>query len=223
MSTIISETRINDYYSKARTLKKELGQEDFFKLMIEQLKNQDPTQPSNDLNQILNTATFGILEGVNSIREAVADKKLNVFDYTGLVGKEITFEKTNIDPFTKEQVRVLKKAVVQGVSLQNDKIMLKVDDGIVYPDEIKQLDFQGQDKNRLFQDTMAYFSLVGKRVDYLQGEQANSGLIEAVVLKNGVMEFTIDGEKVSLDKITGVYTASTGSNTPAPNFSKLEG
>jgi|GEM_PF-3470761 len=207
MSTIISETRINDYYSKARTLKKELGQEDFFKLMIEQLKNQDPTQPSNDLNQILNTATFGILEGVNSIREAVADKKLNVFDYTGLVGKEITFEKTNIDPFTKEQVRVLKKAVVQGVSLQNDKIMLKVDDGIVYPDEIKQLDFQGQDKNRLFQDTMAYFSLVGKRVDYLQGEQANSGLIEAVVLKNGVMEFTIDGEKVSLDKITGVYNA----------------
>ncbi|MBP1932580.1 flagellar hook capping FlgD N-terminal domain-containing protein [Ammoniphilus resinae] len=207
MSTIISETRINDYYSKARTLKKELGQEDFFKLMIEQLKNQDPTQPSNDLNQILNTATFGILEGVNSIRDAVADKKLNVFDYTGLVGKEITFEKTNIDPFTKEQVQVLKKAVVQGVSLQNDKIMLQVDDGIVFPDEIKQLDFQGQDKNRLFQDTMAYFSLVGKKVDYLQDEQAKSGLIDAVVLKNGVMEFTVGGEKISLDQITGVYNA----------------
>lgn len=207
MAKIISETNYNDYYSKGRNLKKELGQEDFFKLMIEQLKNQDPTQPSNDLNQILNTATFGILEGVNSIREAVADKKLNVMDYSNLVGKEITYEKINTDPLTHQRSVVVKQAVVQGVSLEGDKILLKVDGDIVFPNEIKQMSFQGHDQKYLLQDTIAYFSLVGNKVDYSldNGKTTKNGTVDAVVMKNGIIEMTVGGDKVSLAQISGVY------------------
>ena len=219
MSNIISETKINDYFSKARTLKKDLGKDDFFQLMIEQLKNQDPTQPSNDLNQILNTATFGILEGVNSIRDAVANNNTNVFNYTNLVGKEITYEKVTTDPLTNERTVTKKSSVVQGVSLEGDKILLKVDDGIVYPDEIKEMNFEGQDKKQLVQDTMAYFSLVGKNIDYtvdgVNGAPAvtKNGVVDSVVMKNGVIEFTVGSDKFTMDKITGVYNAL---QTPTP-------
>lgn len=214
MAKIISETNFNDYFSKGRTLKKDLGQEDFFKLMIEQLKNQDPTQPSNDLNQILNTATFGILEGVNSIREAVADKKLNVMDYSNLVGKEITYEKINSDPLTNQRSVVVKQAVVQGVSLEGDKILLKVDGDIVYPSEIKQMNFQGHDQKYLLQDTIAYFSLVGNNVDYSldNGKTTKNGTVDAVVMKNGMIEMTVGEDKVSLAQISGVYNTK---QTPA--------
>lgn len=205
LARVISETSFNDYFSKGRTLKKQLGQEDFFKLLIEQLKNQDPTQPSNDLNQILNTATFGILEGVNQIRDAVADKKLNVMEYTHLVGKEITYEKVQVDILTNQRSVVLKQAVVEGVSLQGDRIILKVDDGIVFPNEIKEMNLQGHDKKHLLQDTIAYFSLVGKTVDYTLDRSQKSGVIESVTLKNGMMEFKVGQDKFSLDKITGVH------------------
>lgn len=205
MSKVISETIFQDYYSKGRTLKKELGQADFFKLLIEQLKNQDPTQPSNDLNQILNTATFGILEGVNQIKEAVADKKLNVMDYTHLVGKEITYEKVNVDVLTNQRSVVVKQAMVEGVSLQGDKIILKVDEGIVYPNEIKEMNFAGHDQKHLLQDTMAYFSLVGKKIDYKLGELEKSGAVQSVTLKNGLLEITVGNDKFTLDKVTGVH------------------
>ncbi|WP_167578034.1 flagellar hook capping FlgD N-terminal domain-containing protein [Ammoniphilus sp. YIM 78166] len=205
LARVISETSFNDYFSKGRTLKKQLGQEDFFKLLIEQLKNQDPTQPSNDLNQILNTATFGILEGVNQIKDAVADKKLNVLEYTHLVGKEITYEKIQADILTNQRSVVLKQAVVEGVSLQGDRIILKVDDGIVFPNEIKEMNLQGHDQKHVLQDTIAYFSLVGKTVDYTLDRSQKKGIVESVTLKNGMMEFTVGQDKFGLDKIAGVH------------------
>ncbi|WP_164985247.1 flagellar hook capping FlgD N-terminal domain-containing protein [Ammoniphilus sp. CFH 90114] len=216
MSRVISETNFQDYFSKGRTLKKELGQEDFFKLLIEQLKNQDPTQPSNDLNQILNTATFGILEGVNQIKEAVADKKLNVMEYTHLVGKEITYEKVKVDTLTNQRSIVVKQATVEGVSLEGDRIILKVDDGVVFPNEIKEMNFQGHDQKHLLQDTMAYFSLVGKKIDYNLGKLDQSGIVQSVTLKNGLLEIMVGNDKFTLDKVTGVHQSlpPVDSSTP---------
>lgn len=207
MTKIISETSYNDYFSKGRTLKKQMGQEDFFKLLIEQLKNQDPTQPSNDLNQILNTATFGILEGINQIRDAVADKKMNVLDYSNLVGTEITYEKLSTDPLTSQRTIVKKQAVVEGVSLEGDKIMLRVDGDVVFPNEIKEMNLQGQDKKHLLQDTIAYFSLVGKKIDFTSGDSkvTQNGIVDSVVMKNGIIEIAVGDQKITLDKITGVY------------------
>jgi hypothetical protein len=222
VSNVISSVTTNDYYSKARSLKKDLGKDDFYQLMIEQLKNQDPTQPSNDLNQILQTATFSILDAVNSIRDTVADKNLSVMNYINLVGKQITYEKTSEDPLTNERTVTDKQAVVQGVALQDGKVALKVDGDVVYPNEIKSMDFQGSDQKALLQDTMSYFNLVGKQIDYTVtgtggATSTSSGVVSSAVMKNGLMELTVGSDNVKLDQITGVYdTGAQAATTTQP-------
>lgn len=224
MSNVISSVTTNDYYSKSRSLKKDLGKDDFFQLMIEQLKNQDPTQPSNDLNQILQTATFSILDAVNSIRDTVADQNLSVMNYTNLVGKQISYEKTTENSLTNERTVTDKQAVVQGVALQDGKITLKVDGDVVYPNEIKGMDFQGSDQKQLLQDTMSYFNLVGKQIDYTVtgtggATSTSSGIVSSAVMKNGLMELTVGNDKIQLDQITGVY--DTGAQ-PTPTQTQTQ-
>jgi hypothetical protein len=58
---------------------------------------------------------------------------------------------------------------------------------------------------------MAYFSLVGRTIDYaLDGGPGTTpvtknGVVDSVTMKNGVIEFTVGSDKFTMDKITGVY------------------
>lgn len=72
----------------------ELGKDDFLKLLITQLKNQDPTNPMDNKDMIAQQAQFSSLEQITnmntSLTSLVALLKTNTQGFVGYLGKNVT-------------------------------------------------------------------------------------------------------------------------------------
>lgn len=64
-----TQTTSNPYAAATpdRTVKKSLGQEDFFELLATQLANQDPLSPMENTEYIAQMASFSTLESMSSL------------------------------------------------------------------------------------------------------------------------------------------------------------
>lgn len=81
----------NSLYTKATNTKAakdpnaSMGKEDFLKLLIAQLKNQDPLNPMKDTEFVAQLATFSSLEQMSNMGKSL-DKSVAM----NLIGKEVT-------------------------------------------------------------------------------------------------------------------------------------
>src|SRR5512147_2648055 len=65
-----------------------LGRDDFFKLFLTQLKNQDPTKPVDDKEFIAQLAQFTMIDTLQSLDKAAAGTQLA--EASALIGKQVT-------------------------------------------------------------------------------------------------------------------------------------
>ncbi|OAJ34185.1 flagellar hook assembly protein FlgD [Piscirickettsia salmonis] len=77
--------------------KKELGQDDFLKLLTTQLKHQDPMQPQENGEFLAQMAQFSTVDGINSINDAVGSlvaelKSTTALQASALVGRSVLAE-----------------------------------------------------------------------------------------------------------------------------------
>ena len=77
-----------------KSIKKEVSKEDFLKLLISQLQNQDPLKPLDNQEFAQQLATFNSLEQLISVNQklaTLADKivQSNQFNATSLLGKQV--------------------------------------------------------------------------------------------------------------------------------------
>ena len=83
--------------NKAKADKNVLGKDDFLKLMVAQMKNQDPMNPSDDKDNIAQMAQFSSLEQITNL--ATATQKLadsmQMTQTLGLIGHTVSY--TNAD------------------------------------------------------------------------------------------------------------------------------
>jgi flagellar basal-body rod modification protein FlgD len=75
----------------------QLAQEDFLKLLVAQLENQDPSQPVENGEFLAQIAQFSMVEGIGGLQasfEQLADslQRNQVADASALLGKEVLFE-----------------------------------------------------------------------------------------------------------------------------------
>jgi flagellar basal-body rod modification protein FlgD len=64
-----------------------LGQDDFFKLFLAQLKNQDPTKPMDDKEFVAQLAQFSMIDTMKAVQKALTGTQLA--QASGLIGKHI--------------------------------------------------------------------------------------------------------------------------------------
>src|SRR3954468_8140972 len=70
-----------------------LGKDDFLKLMVAQMKNQDPMNPSDDKDNIAQMAQFSSLEQITNLATATQDlaSRMSLTQNVGLLGHDVTY------------------------------------------------------------------------------------------------------------------------------------
>jgi flagellar basal-body rod modification protein FlgD len=106
-----------------------LGKEDFLKILLVQLQNQDPLNPMQDKEFIAQMATFSTLEQItnmNKMMENFVNQQLgdSILKYSSMIGKKIEWEQP-----TWEETTASESGVVKSVKWKNNEIVLELEDG----------------------------------------------------------------------------------------------
>ncbi len=123
--------------SQSRTPSPELGKDEFIKILMTQLQNQDPLNPMEDKDFIAQMATFSQLEQMmnmaSSIDTLVHNQLISpVIQYSHMVGKEVSYE----DISESNQKEVISSKVVS-VSQKDGWAILELENGEeIYADSI---------------------------------------------------------------------------------------
>ena len=97
-----------------QTAGNQLGEQDFLKLLVTQLTNQDPTQPQDQSQMLAQLAQFSTVEGVNNL--ATSQSKVQA---SSLLGKTVDAIVTNNNVQSKITGQVTAvKYDASGISLQ---------------------------------------------------------------------------------------------------------
>ncbi|MGF7029729.1 flagellar basal-body rod modification protein FlgD [Paenibacillus mucilaginosus] len=77
--------------SKVTTPNKTLGKDEFLKILITQMKNQDPTQPLQDKEFIAQMAQFTSVEQLTNMGSEMKLLRQSLGFASGLIGKNVTW------------------------------------------------------------------------------------------------------------------------------------
>ena len=98
-NTIDSSLLLSNYQeSQKRTPSSTLGKDDFLKLLMTQLQNQDPSKPMEDTDFIAQMAQFSSLEQMTNMTSTFEkfvnqQQQSQMIAYNQFVGKEITWHR----------------------------------------------------------------------------------------------------------------------------------
>ena len=98
MTTIDTSLLLPKSQTENRKAGDALGKDDFLKLLLTQLQNQDPSSPMDNTEFIAQMATFSSLEQMMNmgaqLEEIIGVNQQNsLMNYNSFVGKEVTWHK----------------------------------------------------------------------------------------------------------------------------------
>ncbi len=169
----------------ARKVGDNLGKDDFLKLLMTQLQNQDPSSPMDNTEFIAQMATFSTLEQMVNIGAKIDtfienNKQNNLLNYSSFVGKEVnwhTIDETGEEPIVNEGT-----GIIQSVQYKDDKATFILEDGTkLEPGNISEVKSTSS-SNSLVSGS----ELIGKHVTWKdESDQEVSALVKSVLMSNG--------------------------------------
>ncbi|TPG69913.1 flagellar hook capping family protein [Brevibacillus laterosporus] len=202
-------------YGDKREFSTGLDSEAFMKLMIAQLKNQDPMSPMDNSQFMMQTAMMTMVEKVSNIEKLMKESNsslLNVKEYEQIIGKKATYEVARKDPDTGRQYVTTASGVIDGVKMVDGKIRFLVGDDIISQQQIHGLESLVSQSG--VDQTLKYANMIGYKATYMEqvkdedGKETSkeaTGVIQAISMKNGLVEFILtDGKKIKSTDIVGL-------------------
>ena len=132
MSSIGPTTSSTGTASTTKTGTQTLGKDDFLKLLVTQLQHQDPLKPMDDTQFMSQMAQFSTLEQMTNMSGEIERLSFSgqVSQAVGMIGRAVTYEKK--DGSTAQ-------GTVQGVDIENGKILVTIDGEKVEPGWIRSV------------------------------------------------------------------------------------
>ncbi len=197
---------VNNKKEERKTGKEVLGKDDFMKLLIAQLQNQDPTNPMKDTEFIAQMAQFSALEQTMNLSKsfekfADAQNQSQMIQYTSFVGKSIRWHELKLDDKGNPILDAAGKPVINegtnrivSVKYDNGNVKFIMDDGKeLTPGNISEVIAGSENTNSLVEASM----LIGKEVTYTDGTKELTAKVVSVSNKDGKLLYILDdGNKV---------------------------
>lgn len=196
-----------------------LGKDDFMKILIAQLQNQDPTNPMQDTDFIAQMAQFSALEQTMNLTKAFekfaeSQNQSQLIQYNSFVGKNVKWHEIETDENGKVVEGEDGKPVINegtstivGVKYVEGSVIFTMSDGKeLTPGNISEVLAGTTGSNNLVESSM----LIGKEVSYKvvgedDKESEETGKVVSVSNKNGKIEYVLDNdERITADQLISI-------------------
>ena len=120
----------------------ELGKDEFLKLLMAQIKNQDPLDPMDDKEFISQMTTFSSLEQMMnmnaSIQQLVRNQSVSpVIQYSHMIGKEVSYYKLDEESGDILEPKEIVTSQVKAISEKEGFAVIELEnDQKIYTDEV---------------------------------------------------------------------------------------
>jgi flagellar basal-body rod modification protein FlgD len=128
MVTSVSAASSGTSTETTREIKKELGKDDFLKLLITQMTHQDPLEPLKNEEFIAQMAQFSSLEQMTNISSGIDNlQQFQMVGAVGLIGKDVvSYDETGVE----------KAATVKAVHFEEGKVVLETTEGFLLLEQV---------------------------------------------------------------------------------------
>jgi flagellar basal-body rod modification protein FlgD len=180
-----------------------LGKDDFLKILMVQLQNQDPTKPLEDKDFIAQMATFSSLEQMTNMATSMqklmdSQQQSQLMGFNSFMGKEVSWNKVN-DSSDPDSVKVNEgRGVVTSIAYKGDTVEFTLEDGTkLTPANISVIHGEPSG-NPLLEASQ----LIGKKVSWEVDGSELSGNVQSVSKKDGNTFVHINnGEKINANQL----------------------
>ncbi|MGG1664430.1 flagellar hook assembly protein FlgD [Brevibacillus sp. NRS-1366] len=233
MSDIGTPVKNNPYiqphmsYQGKKEFTTELDNNAFMKLLLEQLKHQDPMSPMDNSQFIQQTSMMTMVEKmtkVATLMEQSNNSMLTLEKYESLVGRTATYSLTTKDELTGETSTETKDGVIEAVYMDSGKIYFRLagESTPIPLSNIKGLESQGMTGNAL-NNSLKFMEMIGNEISYKTSKEVDkdgnpattddiskvdevvNSVITGFTMKNGSAQFQLEnGATVKLDEIVGM-------------------
>ncbi|WP_058307811.1 flagellar hook assembly protein FlgD [Gracilibacillus massiliensis] len=143
--TTIDPTYYLANQNKSREASSSLGKDEFLKILMTQLQNQDPLNPMEDKEFISQMATFSSLEQMMSMSKSIDTLVQNqtvspVIQYSHLIGKEVEHYKIDEETGEIAEPKEVVTGQVQSISQQEGYAVIELKNDVkIYTDEVLRI------------------------------------------------------------------------------------
>lgn len=182
-----------------RTVNNELGRDAFLNLLVMQLSNQNPLEPSSDTEFIAQLAQFSMLEQIQNLNTTFASSQS-----FSLVGKYVYVESVGED----EEPEVI-FGKVDGVIKQDGIDYLLIGDKMYNAASVTGV-LNSLNDGELDENILQSANLIGKQVTAeIPGEEGEdpvtvTGVVEKIAIKGGAIYATVNGQDIRVTDITEI-------------------
>ena len=199
---------VNKKRDERKTGEGVMGKDDFMKLLIAQLQNQDPTNPMKDNEFIAQMAQFSSLEQTMNLSKsfdkfAEAQNQSQLIQYNSFVGKSIKWHEIS-DKVGEDGKPIVNEGtgMINSVKFVNGSAVFTMQDGKeLTPGNISEVLAGSGSSNSLVEASM----LIGKTVGYSVGEEEKTGTVVSVSNKEGKLQYILnDGNRIDGNSFTSI-------------------